>query len=108
MLMELVNHRTINIQVKRHNFDNGFSYVEVWHNNRLNDAYFARSEFLFPDGALKQDGIKYFYSPSGEKTNKTLEQLTVRPVEEFEYFDQLRYIAENGVLFDLHGNKIED
>jgi hypothetical protein len=50
---QLVLKRELRIEHWRIDWDNGWSYVEIRHNNRLHDNYFARNEFLFPDGSLK-------------------------------------------------------
>ncbi len=104
--MEIVLKQTTSITHQVHNSDNGFSYVEHWHNYRLKDSFFALTSGLYPNATIKPGYTKYFYSPTGEKIVKPLGQLTNRAVEDFEYFNLLRSIDEDGRLLDFEGSPI--
>ena len=104
--MKVILSKTTTITHQVHHYDNGMAYVEYWHNARLKDAFFTLSSGLWPDGTVRPGYRKYFYSPTGEKTNKTLAQLSGRAVEDFAYFELLRSITEDGKLLDFEGNEI--
>ena len=104
--MEIKLRKTTEITHQSHDYENGFSYVEYWHNSRLKDSIFVLTSGLYPDATIKPGYTKYFYSPTGEKIGKPLSQLTNRAVESFEYFNLLRSIDEDGRLLDFEGNPI--
>ena len=56
--MKTIVRKTLTTETRRHDFDNEFAYVEVWLNSCLKDCYFAEKEFLYPDGTIKNGGIK--------------------------------------------------
>jgi len=98
--------KTITLQTKRHDFDNEFSYIEVWSNAHLKDCYFAEKDFLFPDGTIKNGGKKYFYSKyTGEDVEKEIRSLNY---ETFYSFDKLFYYDEDGNVIRIDGVLAED
>jgi hypothetical protein len=97
--------KVIRLETKRHDFDNDFSYVEVWRNNNLKDCYFAEKQYLWPDGSLKKGGIKYFYSTlNGEEIEKEIKPLNY---EYFNLFDRLFYLDGNGDIRPIDSDAIE-
>lgn len=99
--MRTIVKKTINLETKRHDFDNEFAYIEIWSNAHLKDCYFALKDFLFPDGSLKHDGKKYFYSKyTGEDVEKE-----IRPInyESFNSFEKLFYYDEDGNVVRIDG-----
>lgn len=106
--MEIKLRKTTEITHQSHDYENGLSYVEYWHNNRLKDSFFVLTSGLYPDATIKPGHTKYFYSPTGEKSGRPLSQLTNKEVEDFEYFSLLRSIDEDGRLRDFEGNLIAE
>lgn len=104
--MKTIVKKTITLETKRHDFDNEFSYIEVWSNSILKDCYFAKQDYLFPDGTIKNDGIKYFFSKyTGEDIEK--ETKSIRWAD-FNWFDKLYYYDEDGEVVRWDGVKVED
>lgn len=94
--------KTLVYEVKRHDFDNEFAYIEVWNNNILKDCFFAEKDGLFMDGSLRPEYKKYFYSPySGEEIEKEIKPIRV---SSFKWFDKLYYIDESGEIFRIDGS----
>lgn len=92
--MRTIVKKTINLETKRHDFDNEFAYLEVWSNAHLKDCYFAQKDFLFPDGTIKNGGKKYFFSKyTGEDVEKEIKPLNY---ETFVCFNKLFYYDEEG------------
>lgn len=92
--MRTIVKKTINLETKRHDFENEFAYIEIWSNAHLRDCYFANKNFLFPDGSLKTGGKKYFFSKyTGEDVEKEIKPINY---ETFESFDKLYYYDEDG------------
>jgi hypothetical protein len=52
--------KTLVIETKKHDFINGWSYIENWTNGSLKDAFFAESNGIFKDGTLKSGATKWF------------------------------------------------
>ncbi len=103
--MRTIVQKTIIHETKRHDFDNEFAYIEVWQNNHLKDCYFAEKDLLFPDGTIKKDGKKYFYSPfSGEEICKEVKQINLN----FKWFDKLYYFDDEGNIFRIDGTPSAD
>jgi hypothetical protein len=99
--MRTILKKTITLETKRYDFDNEFAYIEVWANNLLKDNYFAEKDFLFPDGTVKKDGRKYFYSPLwGSDIEKEIKPVKV---EKFKWFDRLFYFNEEGEILRIDG-----
>jgi hypothetical protein len=96
--------KTINLETKRHDFDNEFAYIEQWTNTVLKDCYFAEKEFLFLDGTIKSEGKKYFYSPFiGDQIEKQIKSINL---EKFNWFDKLYYIDNDGDICSINNTKI--
>ena len=92
--MKTILKKTVSLETKRHDFDNEFAYIEKWRNTILVDCYFVEKEFLFPDGSVKGEGKKYFYSPlHGEEVEKEIKRVNLQT---FNWFDRLYYINEEG------------
>lgn len=99
--MRTIVKRTTTHEVKRHDFDNEFAYIEIWNNNHLTDCFFAEKEGLFMDGTVKPEFRKYFYSPySGEEIEKEAKAVKL---EKFAWFDKLYYFDENGEIIRIDG-----
>lgn len=99
--MKTIVKKTIHLETKRHDFENEFSYIEIWSNAHLKDCYFAIQDFLFPDGSLKNGGKKYFYSKyTGEDVEKE-----IRPInyETFNNFDKLYFHDDEGNVTRIDG-----
>tara|TARA_R100001510_G_C7539902_1_gene127917 strand:- start:175 stop:516 length:342 start_codon:yes stop_codon:yes gene_type:complete len=95
--------KVINLETKRHDFDNDFAYIEIWKNARLKDCYFAEKQYLWPDGSLKRGGLKYFYSPSiKEEVEKE-----IKPVDynKFRFFGRLFYFNEDGEICQIDNDQ---
>ena len=74
--MKTIVKKKVTLETKRHDFDNEFAYIEQWRNSILTDCYFVEKQFLWPDGSVKQGGIKYFYSPlHGDEVDKEIKPL---------------------------------
>ena len=103
--MKTIVKKIVNLETKRHDFDNDFSYIEVWRNNNLKDCYFAEKQYLWPDGSLKRDGIKYFYSPNGSEIEKEIKPLNYKY---FNLFDRLFYLDRDGSICQINSETVED
>lgn len=104
--MRTIVKKTINLETKRHDFDNEFAYIEVWSNTHLKDCYFAIKDFLFPDGSIKNGGTKYFFSKyTGEDVEKEIKPLNF---ENFHAFDRLYYYDEDGEVCRMDGVKASE
>ena len=109
--MKTIVKKVINLETKRHDFDNDFAYIEVWRNSTLKDCYFAEKQYLWPDGSLKKEGIKYFHSPlHGEDIEKEIKSVNCF---KFNWFDRLFYLDEEGNVQQIDSdespsNKEED
>jgi hypothetical protein len=102
--MKTIVKKTITFETKRFDFDNEFSYLEQWHNAHLKDCYFAEKEFLFPDGSIKRDGKKYFFSPyDGDEIEKEIKP--INPLK-FSFFDRLFYFDDDGGIVRIDGTPI--
>jgi len=89
------------METKRHDFDNEFAYIEQWRNTILLDCYFAEKDSLFPDGTIKGDGKKYFYSNLPEdKAEKVVKSVDLY---KFDWFDRLFYIDDEGKVRQING-----
>lgn len=85
--------QTIKFTVYRFDFDNGYSYIEKKKNSRIDDCFFVEKEYLWPNGSVKPDGIKYFYSEDDEDPEKTTKPINCLTFDEF---DKLYYIDDEG------------
>ena len=93
-------------EVKRHDFENEFAYIEIWNNNHLTDCFFVEKEGLFLDASVKPEYKKYFYSPySGDEIEKEVKAIKVSA---FKWFDKLYYIDESGEIFKIDGTPINE
>ena len=43
--MKTIVKKTITFETKRYDFDNEFSYIELWQNSTLKDCYFVEKEY---------------------------------------------------------------
>lgn len=99
--MRTILKKTVHLETKRHDFENEFSYIEVWSNAHLKDCYFVQKDFLFPDGTLKHGGVKYFYSKyTGEDVEKEIKSVNC---DTFDCFDRLFYYDEEGETIRIDG-----
>ena len=97
--MKTILKKIVRLETKRHDFDNEFSYIEVWRNNTLKDCYFAEKQYLWPDGSLKKGGIKYFYSPlHGDEIEKEIKPLSYL---NFNWFNRLFYLDGSGSVCQI-------
>ena len=104
--MKTIVKKVVILETKRHDFDNDFAYVEVWRNNTLKDCYFAEKQYLWPDGSLKQGGVKYFHSPlHGEEIEKETKPLNYLA---FNWFDRLFYLNEDGEIHQIDCDQNEN
>lgn len=85
-------------QIKKHDFENEFSYLEKRCNSILVDNYFAEKEFLNPNGSIKEGGRKYFYC---EDQANLIKEVVSLDYENFSSFDCLYYFNENGVIVNI-------
>ena len=94
--MKTIVKKKVTLETKRHDFDNEFAYIEQWRNSILTDCYFVEKQFLWPDGSVKQGGIKYFYSPlHGDEVDKKIKPLNYN---KFKWFDRLYFINQQGEI----------
>jgi hypothetical protein len=101
--MRTIVKKTINLETKRHDFENEFAYIEVWSNAQLKDCYFAMKDFLYPDGTIKNGGLKYFFSKyTGEDVEKEIRALDCTM---FNSFEKLYYVDEEGEVCRWDGVK---
>ena len=104
--MKTIVKKTINLETKRHDFDNEFAYIELWANSQLKDCYFAMQDTLFMDGTLKNGGKKYFYSKyTGEDVEKEIKPINY---ETFLSFDKLYYYDEDGEVMRIDGRLCDE
>ena len=97
--MKTIVKKVVNLETKRHDFDNDFAYIEIWRNSTLKDCYFAEKQYIWPDGSLKKGGIKYFYSPlHGTEIEKEIKPLNY---ENFKWFNRLFYVNEDGEVVQI-------
>ena len=98
--MELVCHRKIEYKTFVHDFENGFLYVQNWENNRLKDDFFVHSGDLYPDGSIRPNKTKYFYSRfKGEEVKK---EIGIVKIGKFKWFDNLYYIDDYGEVRSIN------
>jgi len=90
--------KKLEIETKRHDFDNEFAYIETWHNTQLKDCYFAEKQYLWPDGTLKLGGKKYFLGRSAEFPEKEIKCINYNS---FNHFDHLYFFGENGDVINI-------
>ena len=96
--MKTILKKTIVIEVKRHDYENDFAYVEKWSNAKLIDCFFAEKQYIFPDGTLKYGGIKYFAC----NPNSTIEKKIVPfNYENFSRFEWLYYFDNDGEIRNI-------
>ena len=97
--MKTIVKKVVNLETKRHDFDNDFAYIEIWRNSTLKDCYFAEKQYIWPDGSLKKGGIKYFYSPlHGTEIEKEIKPLNY---ENFKWFNRLFYLDGDGEVCQI-------
>jgi hypothetical protein len=100
------NKKNISIDIRRHDFENEFAYLEVYVNGKLKDCFFAEKEFLFMDGTLKKGGRKYFFCPlSGRSVEKELAQINCAS---FQSFENLFYVGEGGEIRKINGDLVNN
>jgi len=90
--------KKLEIETKRHDFDNEFAYIETWHNAQLKDCYFVEKQFLWPDGTLKAGGRKYFLGRSSDCPEKEIKPINYN---NFNHFDKLYFLGENGEVINI-------
>lgn len=104
--MKTVLLKTLKIEHKLHDFENGFVYVEHWANNSLKDCFFAYKGDVFPDGTIKNGKTKFFYSrESGENIKKEVEPICIRS---FKWFDKLYFVNLSGEVQRIDGVLAKD
>ena len=104
--MKTIVKKVVRLETKRHDFDNEFSYIEVWRNSTLKDCYFAEKQYLWPDGSLKKGGIKYFYSPlHGDEIEKEIKPLSYL---HFNWFNRLFYLDGSGSVCQINADIVEN
>ena len=104
--MKTIVKKTVSLETMKHDFDNEFVYIEQWANSHLKDCYFAEKEFLFPDGSIKNEGKKYFYSPfSGLDIEKEIEAIDC---SKFKWFDKLYFYDSEGEIIRIDGKRAEE
>jgi len=90
--------KKLEIETKRHDFDNEFAYIETWHNTQLKDCFFAEKQFLWPDGSLKAGGKKYFLGRNPDWPEKEIQCINYN---NFDHFDHLYHLGENGEVINI-------
>jgi hypothetical protein len=96
--MKTIVRKTLTTETRRHDFDNEFAYVEVWLNSCLKDCYFAEKEFLYPDGTIKNGGIKYFFCNDSFETEKKIKNIKYN---NFSSFENLYFYDQNGNIVNI-------
>ena len=96
--MKTIVRKTLTTETRRHDFDNEFAYVEVWFNSRLKDCYFVEKEFLYPDGTIKNGGIKYFFCSNPIDVEKKIKKINYK---DFSSFDRLYFYDQNGNIINI-------
>lgn len=86
--MKLVLHKTIEFKTFVHEYQNEWSFVREYENNRLVNDFFAKTQDLNRWGKVKKGGTAYFYSPL---TPPKKEVGIVKSPSAFKYFDRLYY-----------------
>ena len=103
--MKTIVKKVVKMETKRHDFDNDFAYIEIWRNNTLKDCYFAEKQYLWPDGSLKNGGLKYFYSPlHGSDIEKEIKPLNYAS---FNWFSRLFYFNGDGEVRSIDCDLLE-
>lgn len=101
MQKNLVSHRTVEYKTWVFDFENGFLYVQNWANNRLQDDFFVHSGDLYPDGKVRPNCKKYFYSPFDPPETKK-EVGVIKSPSSFKWFDRLFYVDESGEVKQIN------
>ena len=97
--MKTIVKKVVRLETKRHDFDNEFAYIEVWRNSTLKDCYFAEKQYLWPDGSLKKEGIKYFHSPlHGDEIEKEIKPINYN---KFNWFNRLFFLDGDGSVHQI-------
>lgn len=96
--MKTIVKKKLEIETKRHDFDNEFAYIETWHNTQLKDCFFAEKQFLWPDGSLKAGGKKYFLGRNSDSPEKEIKCINYH---NFSSFDHLYHLCENGEIINI-------
>ncbi len=96
--MKTIVKKKLEIETKRHDFDNEFAYIETWHNTQLKDCFFAEKQFLWPDGSLKAGGKKYFLGRVPDSPEREIKCINYN---NFNHFDHLYFFGENGEVINI-------
>ena len=96
--MKTIVKKKLEIETKRHDFNNEFAYIETWHNTHLKDCFFAEKRFLWPDGSIKGGGKKYFLGRSLDSPEKEIKCINYN---NFDHFDHLYFFGENGEIINI-------
>jgi hypothetical protein len=96
--MKTIVRKIIGIIIRRHDFDNEFSYLEIYYNGRLKDAFFAEKQFLLENGSLKNGVTKYFFCENERNPEKNINKID--PLT-FADFDALFYIDYDGFIKNI-------
>lgn len=87
--------RKITYRTFRFDFDNGLTYIEQKANARVQDCFFAEKDQLWPDGSIKDEGVKYFYCSDPEDVEKNIKPINCLT---FNGFDHLYFINDQGEI----------
>ena len=79
-----------------------FVYVEVWHNMVLKDNYFCLAGDIYPNGDVRPNARKFFYSKNSTDDIRRELKPVVKP-STFTHFDKLYYFDEDGEIFRIDG-----
>lgn len=93
--MKTLCHRRVEYKTVAHEYPNGLVYVQNWANNQLQDDFFAHAGDLYPDGTLRPNKTKYFYSPVDDPEKKEIGLLRNK-WPEFKWFDRLFFFNQDG------------
>jgi len=97
----IAERRVINIVNKVWTWDD-FVYVEIWHNNNLKDSYFCYAGDIYPNGQIKANAKKFFYSNgSGETICKEVKPIL--RISNFKHFDKLYFVHSDGEIYRIDG-----
>lgn len=88
------------LKIKRHDFENEFSYVEVFKNGVLKDCFFTEKEFLNKNGKIKNGGRKYFYCAVDSPIEKQVKSIDCKTFCDFE---NLYYYDNDGLIINITG-----